>query len=132
MNKLIKMATLVAGVCAMLGLAGCGGGGTPDSIAKEVVACLKDADLKGVSKYCTGDFKKGIGMLKGMMEEDEEGEMRAEFKKDFGSKKYEFGTAVIEGDKAKVPVKIDGKEKKMDFVKVDGKWMVDDFNFKDM
>lgn len=132
MNKLIKMATLVAGVCAMLGLAGCGGGGTPDSIAKEVVACLKDADLKGISKYATDDFKKGIGMLKGMMEADEKGEMRAEFKKDFGSKKYEFGTAVIEGDKAKVPVKIDGKEKAMKFVKVDGQWMVDDFNFKDM
>lgn len=131
MNKLIKMATLVAGVCAMLGLAGCGGG-TPDSIAKEVVACLKDADLKGVSKYGTDDFKKGVGMLKGMMEADEKGEMRAEFKKDFGNKKYEFGTAVIEGDTAKVPVKIDGKEKAMKFVKVDGKWMVDDFNFKDM
>ena len=131
MNKLIKLATIVAGVGAMLSFAGCGDGGSPDGVAKDVISCLKTADMEGVGKYSTGEFKKGILMLKGMMEGAEEKEVD-DFKKEFANKKYEIGQAVIDGDKAKVPVKIDGKDKPISLIKVDGEWKVDDFNFKDM
>lgn len=130
MNKLVRMAVVAIGIGAMLGIAGCGGG-TPDGVAKDVIACLKSADLEGVGKYSTGEFKMGIGMLKGMMDGAEATEVK-EFKKEFAKKKYEIGSPVIEGDKAKVPVKIDGKDKPMSLVKVDGVWKVNDFNFKDM
>ena len=75
MTKLIKMAMIVASVGAMLNFVGCGGG-SPDSVAKSVISCLKSADMEGVSKYSTGDFKKGIRLLKGMMEEAEKKTLR--------------------------------------------------------
>ncbi len=131
MTKLIKMAMIVAGVGAMLNFVGCGGGGSPDSVAQDVISCLKSADMEGVSKYSTGDFKKGIVLLKGMMEGAEKKDID-EFKKEFANKKYEIGQAVINGDKAKVPVKIDGKDKPISLIKVDGEWKVEEFNFKDM
>ena len=131
MKKLLKAAMIMAGVGAMLGFAGCGGGGSPDGVAKDVISCLKSADLDGVSKYATGDFEKGITMLKGMMETAGKKGIE-EFKKEFSSKKYEIGQVVIDGDEAKVPVKIDGKDKPIKLVKVDGGWKVDEFNFKDM
>ena len=130
MNKIIKKATVVVCAAAMSCIIGCGGG-SPDSVAKDVVSCLKSADMEGISKYSTGEFKKGIGMLKGMM--DDAGKKEVEgFKKEFGNKKYELGAAVINGDKATVPVKIDGKDAPIKLVKVDGSWKVEDFNFKDM
>ena len=130
MKRLMKVAALAACTGVMLSFAGCGGG-SPDSVAKDVVSCLKTADMAGVSKYSTGEFKKGILMLKGMMEGAEKKEVD-DFKKEFANKKYEIGQAVIDGDKAKVPVKIDGKDKPISLIKVDGEWKVDDFNFKDM
>ena len=130
MNKLIKSVMMMASVGAMLCIVGCGGG-SPDSVAKDVISCLKNADMEGLQKHSTGEFKKGIGMLKGMMEGAEKKEID-EFKKEFANKKYEIGQAEINGDKAKVPVKIDGKDKPISLVKVDGDWKVDDFNFKNM
>lgn len=130
MNKIIKTATMLVCATVMSVIVGCGGG-SPDSVAKDVISCLKDADMAGISKYATGDFKKGIGMLKGLMEGAEKKEIE-DFKKEFSNKKYEIGAAVIDGDKATVPVKIDGKDKPIKLVKVDGSWKVEDFNFKDM
>ncbi|GEM_PF-2244603 len=128
MNKLIKMATVVVGAAAMSCIVGCGGG-SPDSVAKNVVSCLKDADIEGIGKYSTGDFKRGILMYKDMMEGAPKEEIE-KMEKEFGNKKYELGAAVVNGDKATVPVKIDGKETPIKLVKVDGSWKVEDFNFK--
>lgn len=130
MNKMIKMATVVACTTVMSVIVGCGGG-SPDSVAKDVVSCLKSADMEGIGKYSTGEFKKGIGMLKGMMDAAEKKEIE-DFKKEFSSKKYEIGGAVINGDKATVPVKIDGKNTPIKLVKNDGSWKVEEFNFKNM
>ena len=130
MKRMMKVAALTACVGAMLCFAGCGGA-SPDDVAKDVISCLKSADMNGISKHSTGEFKKGIGMLKGMMEGAEKKEID-DFKKEFANKKYEVGQAIIDGDKAKVPVKIDGKDKPISLIKVDGVWKVDDFNFKDM
>jgi len=129
MNKLIKTVTVVIGAGAMLNFAGCGAS-TPDGIAQEVVSCLKSADMDGISQYSTAEFTSSIGILKEMMDGSSKDEIN-KFKKELASKKYEVGQAVINGDKAKVPVKIDGKERPISLVKIDGKWKVDEFNFKE-
>ena len=127
MNKMIKMAAIAVGAAAMF--AGCGAK-TPDSVAKEVVACLEKADFDGMSKYATGDFKKVLGMLKGMMDGAEQNDID-DAKKEFKGP-YELGAATVNGDKATVPCKVKGKDKPIKLVKVDGKWLVEDFNFKNM
>lgn len=128
MNKLIKMATMVVCAVTMSCIVGCGGG-SPDSVAKNVVSCLKDADMEGISEYSTGEFKQAVLMYKGMMDGAPKEEVE-EMKEKCGSSKYEIGAAVINGDKATVPVKIDGKDVPIKLIKVDGSWKVEDFNFK--
>lgn len=130
MNRIMTVAALTACVGAMLCFVGCGGG-SPDSVAKNVISCLKSADMEGISKYATGDFKKGITLLKGMMD-DAANEKVDEFKKELANKKYEIGQAVIDGETATVPVKIDGEDKPISLIKVDGVWKVDEFDFKGM
>jgi hypothetical protein len=128
MNKLVKTVMIVASAGAMTFLPGCGGG-TPDSVAKDMVSCLKDCDFKGMQKLATGDYKNGIAMMEGMFE-DLEGEELKEAKKETAEMKIAIGAAVVNGDKATVPVTIDGKDRPMKLVKVDGKWMVEDFDFE--
>ena len=130
MNKLVMM---VAGLAMMVCLVGCGGS-SPESVAEKTVACLKDCDFEGMKKYATGDYKKGLTMMEAMFKaaaEDDKEEYEKS-KKEAAAMKVTIGTAVIDGDKATVPVTLDGKDKKIKLVKVDGKWMVEDFNFKDI
>ena len=127
MNKLMKMATVVVGVGAMLVFAGCGGG-SPESVAKKVVSCIKDADFKSIDKYATGDFAKGIGMMEGLMKSASPSEVERAKEKFQGP--YEIGVATIEGDEATIPVSISGREKWMRLVKINGDWKVEEFNFK--
>ena len=129
MNKMIKMAAIAVGAALML--VGCGAKMTdPNSVAKEVVACLEKADIDGMRKYAMGDFKKSLGVLKGMLDDAGPKDI-AEAKKEFKGP-YELGAAVVNGDKATVPCKVKGKDKPIKLVKVDGKWLVEDFNFKNM
>lgn len=128
MNKLIKSAMMMASVGAMLCIVGCGGGGSPDSVAKDVISCLKSADLEGVSKYSTGEFKNEIGALKGMMA-SAAAKDTVEFKNTCANAKYEIGQAVVNGDKATVPVKINGTEKSIGMTKIEGRWLVAEFHF---
>lgn len=101
------------------------GGGTPDSVAQDFISCLKSADIEGIQKYSTGELTKGLGMIDGENKEA----ITDCFKHEFANKKFEIGQAEINGDKAKVSVKINGRNKSITLVKVDGDWKVADFDF---
>ena len=51
-----------------------------------------------------------------------------ECKKEFSSKKIEIGSSKINGDRATIPVLVDGKDKRIELIKIDGAWKVVDFN----
>lgn len=132
MKRLVKKIAMVACVGLMMGLVGCGADtSSPDSVAQEVVSCVKSADMKSALKYATGDFKSSMSMLQAMMN-DGENEQIANLKKELANSKYEVGKAVVNGDKATVPVKIDGKDMPMKLVKEGNVWKVVEFNFKGM
>lgn len=124
MNKLIKSAMMMASVVAMLCIVGCGGS-APDSVAQDFISCLKSADIDGMQKCSTGELKQGWGMTGGS-----DRKMMGDYiKNEFADKKFEIGQSEIDGDKAKVPVKINCKNRSMRLVKVDGEWKVTEFDF---
>lgn len=128
MNKMIKSAMMMASIGAMFCIVGCGGDGSPDSVAKDVISCLKSADLEGVCKYSTEEFKKEIGEIMGMMALATAKDT-VEFKNRCANAKVEIRQAVVNGDKATVPVKINGTEKSIGLTKIEGRWLVAEFHF---
>lgn len=132
MKRLVKKIAMVACVGLMMGLVGCGADtSSPDSVAQEVVSCVKSTDIEGALKYATGDFKSSMSMLQAMMKDGDPKDI-AKLKKDLANSKYEVGKAVVNGDKATVPVKIDGKDMPIKLVKEGNAWKVEEFNFKGM
>ena len=124
MNKIIKLGTVLASAGIVLFFTGCGSN-TPDNVAKELVDCFRDADFDGVSKLSTGDFKKGAEALREVVNDREKAE---ECKKEFSGKKIEIGSSHIDGDKATISVLVDGKDKRIELIKIDGAWKVTDFD----
>ena len=124
MNRIIKLGTVLAGAGIVLLFAGCGSN-TPDDVAKELVDCFRSADFNGVSELSTGDFKKGAEVLREFVKDSEKA---AECKKELLGKKIEIGSSKINGDRATIPVLIDGKDKRIELIKIDGVWKVADFD----
>ena len=124
MNRIIKLGTVLAGAGIVLLFAGCGSN-SPDCVAKELVYCFRSADFDGVSKLSTGDFKKGAEALREVVKDREKAE---ECKKEFSGKKIEIGSSRINGDKATISVLVDGKDKRIELIKIDGVWKVVDFD----
>ena len=60
MKKLIKGVVLAVAAILMLGVVGCGGGNSADSIADKCVDCLKDADFDGMRQMSTGGMIQWI------------------------------------------------------------------------
>lgn len=119
MNKMVKMATVVACAVAMFGIAGCGSK-APDVVAVEFFQTLAagKADLDYLKKHCTEDTAKLFVML---------GDEAA---KEMKGATFTVVDTKIDGDKAKVTIKQiggakpDDKPQKVDLVKVDGEWKV--------
>ena len=124
MNRIIKLGTVLAVAGIVLLFAGCGSN-SPDSVAKKLIDCFRAADFDGVSELSTGDFKKGAEVLREVVKDSEKA---AECKKEFSSKKIEIGSSKINGDRATIPVLVDGKDKRIELIKIDGVWKVVDFN----
>ena len=106
MNRMIKMVTIVAGVGAMLGFAGCGDNSTATS------SPVMQNGAKSTSAI-SADSAKDVAMKK---------------LKDTGFDKVEFVSEKITGDKSLVVAKVtaDGttEETKVYCSRVGGKWMV--------
>lgn len=118
MKKLIKMATAVASIGAMLCFAGCGAKG-PDAVALDFMQKLSSgqASPEYLSKNCTEDTVKLFSTIGADLAEEIRG---AAFK---------VTSTEIKGDKAVVSIEqMHGDKKtvsKIDLVKVDGVWRVD-------
>jgi len=119
MKKLIKVATVVASVGAMLSFAGCGGEKTPDVVALDVLKTVQagKATPEYLAKNCTEDTAKLFTMMGAMFAEACKGAT------------FTVIDTKINGDKAVVTIRQDGGKKpsteKYDLVKVDGRWKLD-------
>ena len=118
MKKLIKMATAVASIGAMLCFAGCGAKG-PDAVALDFMQKLSSgqANLEYLTKNCTEDTAKLFATF---------GDAAAE---EIKGATFKVIKTEIKGDTAVVSIEQTHANKttvnKMDLVKVDGVWRVD-------
>ena len=113
MKKLIKGVVLIVAAILMLGIVGCGGGDSADSIAEKCVDCLKEADFDGMRQMSTGGMIQWVDATERKYDEIARliGEKTAvKFKETYDELKYELGD-VPDGDaKVIVPVKINGQD----------------------
>ena len=116
----------------MLGIVGCGGGDSADSIAEKCVDCLKEADFDGMRQMSTGGMIQWIDAAERKYDEIARllGEKTAvKFKETYDELKYELGD-VPDGDtKVIVPVKINGQDTPMTLIRLGGKWRIEKFDF---
>ena len=134
MKKMIKLMAMVACMCAVFGIAGCGGN-SPDAVVLDFLKTMQSgkADEAYLKANCTESAAKmltlGLAMAKDEMMKNMEGV------------KFSVADTKIDGDKATVTVKMEGgkkdkdgkagkEEEKFDLKKVDGKWKID-FNKED-
>ena len=134
MKKMIKLMAMVACMCAVFGIAGCGGN-SPDAVVLDFLKTMQSgkADEAYLKANCTESaakmFTLGLAMAKDEMMKNMEGV------------KFSVADTKIDGDKATVTVKMEGgkkdkdgkagkEEEKFDLKKVDGKWKID-FNKED-
>lgn len=132
MKKLIKGVVLIVAAILMLGIVGCGGGDSADSIAEKCVDCLKEADFDGIRQMSTGGMIQWIDVAERKYDEIARllGEKTAsKFRETYDELKYELG-GVPDGDtKAIVPVRINGQDTPMTLIKLGGKWRIEKFDF---
>ena len=132
MKKLIKLAGCVVASVMMLGIVGCGGGDSADSIADKCVDCLKDADFDAMRQMSTGGMIQWIDGAERKYEEIAKllGEKKAKkFKETYDDLKYEIGEAAGGDAKVTVPIKINGQDTPMTLISVGGKWRIEKFDF---
>lgn len=132
MKKLIKLAGCVVASVMMLGVVGCGGGDSADSIADKCVDCLKDADFDAMRQMSTGGMIQWIDGAERKYEEIAKllGEKKAKkFKETYDDLKYEIGEAAGGDAKVTVPIKINGQSTPMTLISVGGKWRIEKFDF---
>ena len=132
MKKQIKLVTQAFVAILMLGIIGCGGGDSADSIAKKCVDCLEDADFNSMRQIATGDMISWIDRAERKYDEVAKllGEKKAtKLKETYDDLKYEIGDVPSDGDKVTVSVKINGQDTPMTLIKLGGKWRIEKFDF---
>ena len=132
MKKQIKLVTQAFVAILMLGIIGCGGGDSADSIAKKCVDCLEDADFNSMRQIATGDMISWIDRAERKYDEVAKllGEKKAtKLKETYDDLKYEIGDVPSDGDKVTVSVKINGQNTPMTLIKLGGKWRIEKFDF---
>ena len=132
MKRLIKQVVKVFVAMLMLGIVGCGGGDSADSVAKKCVDCLEDADFDGMRQMSTGGMIAWVDRAERKYEEIAKllGEKKAtKFKDTYDDLKYETGDVLADGEKVTVPVKINGQDMPMTLIKLGGKWRIEKFDF---
>lgn len=132
MKKLTKLAGCLVAPIMMLGIVGCGGGNSADSIAEKCVDCLKEADFDSMRQISTGGMLQWIDGAERKYDEIARllGEkVASKLRETYDELKYELGD-VPDGDaKVIVPVKINGQDTPMTLIKLGGKWRIEKFDF---
>ena len=128
------MNVIVYAVAAMLalGIVGCGGGNSADSIAEKYVDCLKEEDFDGMRQMSTGDMIQWIDCAERKYDEIARllGKKKAaKFTDTYDDLKYEMGEVPADGEKITVSVKINGQDTPMTLIKLGGKWRIEKFDF---
>ena len=132
MKKHIKFVVYTVAAILMLGVAGCGGGDSANSIAEKYVDCLKEADFDGMRQMSTGGMIQWIDGAERKYDEIARllGEKKAKkFKETYDELKYEIGDADDGDSKVTVPIKINGQDTPMTLIKLGGKWRIEKFDF---
>ncbi len=106
-------------------LASCGGGGSPEDVAKEFGQAMLDGDVEAAQEVSTEEAAKLMPLIIGMMS-SRVGEMSDEEKKE-ALAELDTMECKVEGEKAKCGPK--GKSQSLELKQVDGEWKVD-FNKK--
>jgi hypothetical protein len=118
MKKLLFSIALIASACII----GCksNDGGNPSEVLSQFFDAMTKKDKVKIKELSTAESASMLSLLEMGMEKG--GEDMDKFDKS----KMEFGTAVIDGDKAKVPVKDKAKGETVNFPmkKEGGKWKV--------
>ena len=132
MRKHIKFVVYAVAAILMLGITGCGGGDSADSVAERYVDCLKEADFDGMRQMSTGGMIQWIDGAERKYDEIARllGEKKAsKFKETYDELKYEIGDADGGDAKVMVPIKINGQDTPMTLIKLGGKWRIEKFDF---
>ena len=132
MKKQMKLVVYAVAVALTLGVVGCGGGNSADSIADKCVDCLKDADFDAMRQMSTGGMIQWIDGAERKYEEIAKllGEKKAKkFKGTYDDLKYEIGEAAGGDAKVTVPIKINGQSTPMTLISIGGKWRIEKFDF---
>ena len=132
MKKQMKTVVYAVAAVLLLGIAGCGGGDSADSIAEKCVDCLKEADFDGMRQMSTGGMIQWIDGAERKYDEIARllGEKKAsKFKETYDELKYEIGDADGGDAKVMVPIKINGQDTPMTLIKLGGKWRIEKFDF---
>lgn len=132
MRKHIKFVVYAVAAILMLGIAGCGGGDSADSVAERYVDCLKEADFDGMRQMSTGGMIQWIDGAERKYDEIARllGEKKvAKFMETYDELKYEIGDADGGDAKVTVPIKINGQDTPMVIIKLGGKWRIEKFDF---
>ena len=132
MRKHIKFVVYAVAAILMLGITGCGGGDSADSVAERYVDCLKEADFDGMRQMSTGGMIQWIDGAERKYDEIARllGEKKAaKFMATYDELKYEIGNADGGDAKVTVPIKINGQDTPMVIIKLGGKWRIEKFDF---
>ena len=132
MRKHIKFVVYAVAAILMLGITGCGGGDSADSVAERYVDCLKEADFDGMRQMSTGGMIQWIDGAERKYDEIARllGEKKAKrIKETYDELKYEIGDADGGDSKVTVPIKINGQDTPMVIIKLGGKWRIEKFDF---
>jgi len=132
MKKQMKLVVYAVVAVLMLGIVGCGGGDSADSIAEKCVDCLKEADFDGMRQISTGGMIQWIDGAERKYDEFARllGEKKAtKFKETYDELEYEIGDAADGDAKVTVPIKINGQDTPMTLIKLGGKWRIEKFDF---
>src|SRR5262245_2831317 len=99
-------------------LISCMGSDKPKSVAEQFLQVMNKFDFETAKKYGTEDTGKLLDMMSGFSKMMSDSARKEE--------KYEMLNESIDGDRATVSYRVEGREEteKLDLVKVNGKWKV--------